>query len=336
MRDDYLWDGSGEPDPEVERLEFVLGKLRLHRPAPEWPRRVAQFPLPWLGAGIPLPAAVAAMLLLAAGVWVSTRGPRPIPESVPPGSAWDITSLEGRPMGRLRVGESLETDAASRAKMNVGAIGEMEIEPNTLVRLLAARPKENRVALDRGSIAVQIWAPPRLFFVNTPSAVAVDLGCAYTLEVDAAGGSLLRTTMGWVGFEWNGRESFVPAGAACATQPGLGPGTPYFEDSSEAFRAVLARFDFSGETGRAAALSAVLTQARPRDALTLWHILSRVPDAERGRVYDRLAELVPAPAGVTRQGVQGLNRHMLDLWWDALGLGEASWWRRWKGPYPGK
>ena len=28
--DDYLWDGSGEPDPEVVRLESLLAPLR-HR-----------------------------------------------------------------------------------------------------------------------------------------------------------------------------------------------------------------------------------------------------------------------------------------------------------------
>jgi hypothetical protein len=28
MNDDYLWDRSGEPDPDVERLERVLGEFR--------------------------------------------------------------------------------------------------------------------------------------------------------------------------------------------------------------------------------------------------------------------------------------------------------------------
>src|SRR5258705_12543581 len=28
MSDDYLWDGSGPPDPDVERLERMLGRLR--------------------------------------------------------------------------------------------------------------------------------------------------------------------------------------------------------------------------------------------------------------------------------------------------------------------
>jgi len=73
----------------------------------------------------------------------------------------------------------------------------------------------------------------------TPSAVTVDLGCAYTLQVDESGAALVRTSLGWVGFKLNGRESFIPAGAACATRPKVGPGTPYFENASADFRAAL-------------------------------------------------------------------------------------------------
>ena len=34
---DYLWDGSGEPDPEVAHLESVLGTLRRTPPVPTLP-----------------------------------------------------------------------------------------------------------------------------------------------------------------------------------------------------------------------------------------------------------------------------------------------------------
>ena len=37
MKDDYLWDGSGEPDPEIRQLEAILGRFRHHRPAPAFP-----------------------------------------------------------------------------------------------------------------------------------------------------------------------------------------------------------------------------------------------------------------------------------------------------------
>ena len=35
MSDDYLWDRSGPPDPDVERLEQMLGRLRSTPPVPD-------------------------------------------------------------------------------------------------------------------------------------------------------------------------------------------------------------------------------------------------------------------------------------------------------------
>src|SRR5260370_38926693 len=37
MSNDYLWDGWGEPDPDVERLEALLGGLRSAAPPPALP-----------------------------------------------------------------------------------------------------------------------------------------------------------------------------------------------------------------------------------------------------------------------------------------------------------
>jgi len=35
MSNDYLWDRSGPPDPDVERLERMLGRLRTTPPVPD-------------------------------------------------------------------------------------------------------------------------------------------------------------------------------------------------------------------------------------------------------------------------------------------------------------
>jgi hypothetical protein len=41
MEDNYLWDGSGEPDPQIQELEQILGKLR-YQPQPlEIPNNLA-------------------------------------------------------------------------------------------------------------------------------------------------------------------------------------------------------------------------------------------------------------------------------------------------------
>lgn len=235
--------------------------------------------------------------------------------------AWEVARLEGKPKigsslieenGQLAVGEWLETDASSRALINVADIGEVNIGPNSRVQLLETRATGHRLALQRGRMQAVIDAPPRLFIVETPSAIAVDLGCEYTLEVDDAGRSRLHVTSGWVALETKGRESIVPAGAMCLTEPGKGPGTPFFDDASAKFRAALAKLDF--ENGGAEALAQVLAEAREYDTLTLWHLLSRTSASERGRVYDRMAELIAPPAGVTRAGVLRLDKKMLSLW----------------------
>jgi hypothetical protein len=222
--------------------------------------------------------------------------------------------------GQLAVGEWLETDSDSRANIKVANIGRVEIDPDTRIRLVETKPLEHRLELARGKMHATIFAPPRIFFVNTPSAVAADLGCAYTLEVDDKGRSLLHVTSGWVALETEERDSVVPAGAACMTEPGRGPGTPFFEDAPESLLVALARFDF--ENGGHQAVAAILEAARPRDTLTLWHLLSRVEGEERSRVYERLAALTPPPAGVTRDGVLRLDRGMLDLWKEHL---EPMW-----------
>jgi hypothetical protein len=327
---DYLWNGSGEPDPEIQRLETTLRRLRGPRKAPELPRpRLPAALSP--GNGRALAAAAAVLLALAA---VITRGRHPEPTA-----GWDVAWLEGASWAqarvvrqvRLGIGEWIDT-RDRRARLAVGEIGEVHLEPATRVGLLDAGDRSHRLSLARGVLHAMIWAPPGRFFVNTPSAVAVDLGCRYTLEVDDAGSGLLRVETGWVGFEHRGLQSLVPAGAACPTRRGVGPGTPYFETAPPALREALAVVDFGDDAPlRRSALDTALAVARARDALSLWHLLSRLDAESRGRVFDRLVSLVPPPAEVTRDGIVRGDRAMRDLWWDELGLGSADFWRDWTG-----
>lgn len=275
--------------------------------------------------------AVAAVLIVVAALgiwWLRREGSKP--ESAP--ASWMVQRLDGAPRignerigaaGQLGIGQWLETDESSRAQIAVASIGTVDIDENTRVRLLETAPTEHRLELARGKMSAMIWAPPRLFFVDTPSAVAADLGCAYTLEVDDHGAGLLRVTSGWVALQLKDRESIVPEGAACETQPGVGPGTPYFEDASPAFRAALSKIDFEQDpVVRSKSVDLLVGQARSRDTLTLWHLLSRVNGPDRERVYEAMASLALPPPGVTREGVLQLNREMLERWRAVL---EGSW-----------
>jgi hypothetical protein len=346
LKNDYLWDGSSEPDAEVARLERALVKFRHAGLEPEWPdapvatRREfgAARAGTWLWFRV---AAVAASTLVVASVWMGLRLPS---ETAGSRIGWGVQQVAGAPRvgattiggpgerSMLKLGQILETDELSRARITVSDVGQVEIDPQTRLRLAESRNSQTRLELERGTIHAMIWAPPGEFLVDTPSALAVDLGCAYTLRVDATGAGILRTRMGWVGFRLNGREAFIPAGAAGETRPGIGPGTPYFEDASAEFQTALREFDFAklSDEDRRAQLSIVLANARRNDALTLWHLLRRASVADRGRVFDRLSAFVPAPSSVTREGIARGEQAMLDAWWNELGFDDIAVWRKWE------
>ncbi len=267
------------------------------------------------------------------GAWVS-------PRVAVPGDPWRVARVEGAPTlaaaplgrhSRVVPGRWLETDDASTAVMFVGRIGRLEVAPGSRLRLVTAAPGAHRAELERGTISAQIWAPPGQFVIDTPSATAIDLGCAYTLTVDEHGVGLITVEGGWVGFEHEGREAFIPAGATGRTYPGRGPGTPTYADATPALRAAVDAIDAAGTSATpAAALDVVLREARREDALTLWHLIVRVDRPLQPLVVDRLSMLVPMPTGVTRDGVLAGDRGMQDAWWSALGLGTADWWRTWR------
>ncbi len=248
----------------------------------------------------------ATVFAVAFTVWVRTR---------PPKAGWDVTRNDGS-KGKIAVGDWLETGAASEATLTVGDIGTVRVQPNTRVRLEAAQPGEQRLKLARGDISATVTAPPRLFIVDTPASAAVDLGCAYTMHADEDGNGLLRVTLGWVSLEWAGRASLVPAGASCRTHAKIGPGTPYFDDASEALQEALKQIDF--ENGGEPALEVALNESRVRDTLTLWHLLSRVAPVDRQRVFQRMVELVPLPQTVSADKALQLDPETLKLWREEL------------------
>jgi len=346
MNENYLWDASGAPDPEIQRLESLLADFRQADRALVLPAEMPVAPSKFRGLLLHMPslprlaAAAAILLTLGATLFFSSR-PKFAPET---GSTWDVANLQGAPQigtktiapnqapAKLHVGQTIVTNADSRASLSQSDLGEIRIDPNSRLRLVQTDANRKRIQLDVGTIHAAIWAPPGTFVVDTPSAVAIDLGCSYTLQVAPDGSGTLRTTLGWVGFHLNGRDSFIPAGAMCSTRPTLGPGIPYFEDATPAFRQAIAQFDSTSQDSpaRSAALSMILSEARAHDALSLWHLLSRTTGPERAQVYARFVALVPPPAGVTRSGILNLDQSMLDLWWNPLGLGEISTWRFWE------
>jgi FecR protein/Putative zinc-finger len=269
-------------------------------------------------------AAVAAALVLTVAIGLFLYSRRSGRNPNPAGASFEVAGvgavrIDGDKINnkaRLAIGETLETGDASSAKVTVSQIGEVELASNSKLTLIQTKQDEHRLALDRGQMRATISAPPRIFFVNTPAAEAIDLGCVYTLDVDDSGETLLHVTLGFVELVRNGREVYVPRYAMCNARPGIGPGTPYFEDATQAFVSALEKFDF--ENGGDQALDDVLRESRIRDTFSLWHILSEVDGDLRIRVLNRMIELVGLPKGISRDRVLALDQNTLEAWKDEM------------------
>ncbi len=227
-------------------------------------------------------------------------------------ATWTLVSGDG-PSRVFHAGESLVPSATAR--FHVGRIGTVDVAGGSRVRLLAARPGEHRLALDHGTISAAVDAPPRLFIVETPSGTAVDLGCAYTLDVDSLGNSSIHVTLGWVSFEDKGQESLIPAGMRARTLKGGIVGTPIRDDALDSLRLATLSYD---EDPDDSTLVVVLRAARRSDAVTLWHLVPRTSGAQRDEVVSKLLTLVPPPAGVTPEAILRNDRAAMQLYWERL------------------
>ena len=261
--------------------------------------------------------AVAAAIVLAVALWEWQLGVA--------SPSWHVSRLAGRPLinqtaiaatGSLHVGQWIETDDSSRALLAIAGIGQVDVRPGSRVQLVRAQATDQRLALAYGAIHARVAAPPRLFFVDTPVGTATDLGCEYTLATDSTGRGVIQVTGGYVELAWGGRRSIVPLGASALTRPGFGPGTPFVDDAPEDLRDALNALDFGA--GGTTVVNNALAAARAEDAVTLWHLIRRVQAPWRGAVYDRLAALVPPPAGVDRARVLRLDDFTLERYWNAI------------------
>jgi FecR-like protein len=309
---DPLYDKTGD-DPEIAALEAVLGDYAHRAPLRELPPRRTHRRLALTAAVIGAAAlAVFAVILIGRrSVDCQTSGAG-LAFAVDGGPA----QCAGRPAARgtLPVGAWLETAGAAVADVRVADIGHLTVFGDSRVRLVGTGAGGHRLELARGRVAARVTAPPRLFVVDTPTASAVDLGCAYELAVEPDGRTRLRVTLGAVSLEARGLAAYAPMDTEVLAVPGRGPGTPVALSASAALHDAVARFDDGGR----AAVPAIVASAGPGDTATLWNLLARTTGDDRAAVFARLDALSPLPADISADAIRAGDPDAIARWRDAL------------------
>jgi len=293
MKDDYLWDKSGEPNAEVQKLEEILGRYRSAAPMPDFNRVAVIRRRPvW-------PYAVAAALIVCAILgavrWYT------------PANRWRAIGESGVavvPHSLLRAGDVVRTERGS-VRLQSPAVGTIDLGANTTVRLVENRSRRHRLALAAGTIHAKTTSQPGVFVIDTPKARAIDLGCEYTLTIAPNGEGVLHVIAGWVDLTHGYEQSLVPQGASALIGSDSSLTVPIFDDAAPRFKTAVLQHD----------VPAIVALARTRDAFTLLNLFRLSTPDERMLLYDRLNQLVPPPPSITRESVRYWTPSSTELWW---------------------
>ncbi|WP_109488467.1 FecR domain-containing protein [Occallatibacter savannae] len=322
---DYLWDRTGR-DAEVEQIENLLAPYRHIDQQLEF-REPPLSPAKWASRRYYFASATAAVLIIVAVIsWHTTSSKQRITATAIIGAP----RIDEVPMASasLDVGSRIETGFLDRVRIQVGDMGWVQVEPDSILRLIENRPERRRFRLEHGEILARISAPPAAFIVETPVARAIDLGCTYHLRFSQSGEGAIEVTEGWVEVDRGFEQTLVPAGASANFRPrGISPS--YMQKTSPEFRdAMLEWWDSPNPSLRSTALARLLSSATKQDAYTLLNMLHRSPPEDRAGIYDRLNQLVPAPREVSRAAVLAGEARAEDAWWTVvereLGLGNIK------------
>ncbi len=290
MSDDYLWNRSGTPDPDVERLEKLLAPLAHDAPLDEVRlRRKRRTPWFVIGAVIAAAAAVA--------IYIALPRTTPVPSRCRGGEGFAFTGVGGAVScdgtavahGVLPVGAALETGDVE-ASLTIADIGTARLGKQTRVRLDRTDRERHELALDRGHMHAKVVAPPRLFAVTTKHTDVIDLGCEYTIDIDDNGAGSICVLTGVVELATkSGAVVTAPEGSCAQILAGQRPGLPVANGARPEIVDAVHAYD----RGDAGALDRLLAIADRRDAMTL--IAAAAIDPRGRAVLERLMELSPPP-----------------------------------------
>jgi RNA polymerase sigma-70 factor (ECF subfamily) len=233
------------------------------------------------------------------------------------GGGWEVIQLSGQPkLGNKIMSKSdgfkpestVETDAASSVTVTIPEMGRLLIDNSSIV---SRTKNKNEIKLDKGQIKKFEGDASDVLIVTTPLAKFTELykGSAFRLGVDDAGTCKLTVESGWVIVNIKEFDSYVPKNFDCLISRGK-YAIPYPSDSSPDLINLLQNFSGINDPS----VGTIMSKMTKKESLSLWHIIQLISTENRSIAFDRLNELIPAPPGVTKEGILALHKSMLLDW----------------------
>ncbi|AFH50686.1 DNA-directed RNA polymerase specialized sigma subunit [Ignavibacterium album JCM 16511] len=228
---------------------------------------------------------------------------------------WTVSSLGGNVLidnvtvnkeGEMKLNSTLLTDENSNAKIIIPHTGVIEAEPNTSI---SRTRKDFELKVSKGKIIKKAESQENKLTIQTDIAdFNEELSSDFELTINEERNSLF-VFKGTVKVVVKGFESVVPENFACDIRKGKFA-VPYNPNSDKQIINLIKEYSGPADPN----MVVIVSLATKSDALSLWHILQLSSEGNRPIVFKKLNELVPPPDSVTKEGIQKLNRDMLDQW----------------------
>jgi RNA polymerase sigma factor (sigma-70 family) len=233
------------------------------------------------------------------------------------GSGWDIIQISGQPMidntkikqgGSFKPNSTITTDDQSTVTFSIPEVGRIMIDTSSIVKRAETGFEIN---IESGGMKKYEGNASDFLTVQTPLALIKEFykGSAFKLKIMNRNSTLINVESGWITVEVKEFTSYIPKNYDCLISRGRYV-LPYYQDTKPELRSLIEGYSGINDPS----IGTILSLVTIKDAIVLWHLLQLVSSENRFIVFDKLNELVPAPNGVTKEGIQALNKDMLMKW----------------------
>ncbi len=232
-------------------------------------------------------------------------------------SGWEIMQFSGQPQinnEKVTQGSTLPpsavitTDNKSSLTLLIPDVGRVLIDTSSTVKRME---KGFELDVENGQIKKYEGNASDFLTVQIPLARVKEFykGSAFRLKVMDRGTTEINVESGWITVEVKEFLSYIPKNYRCVVSRGRYV-IPFSSDTSPELQDLLEGFSGVNDPS----IGTILSMASRRESIALWHLLQLVSNENRFLVYDKLNQFIPAPNGVTKEGIQALNKDMLMKW----------------------
>lgn len=232
-------------------------------------------------------------------------------------SGWEIMQFSGQPevnnekitqSSTIAPSATITTDSKSSLTLLIPDVGRVLVDTSSIVKRMEKGPA---LDVEKGQIKKYEGNASDFLIVQVPLAIVKEYykGSAFRLKVMERGTTEINVESGWITVEVKEFVSYIPKNYGCVISRGRYV-IPFSSDASAELQDLLKGFSGINDPS----LGTILSMASRKESIALWHLLQLVSNENRFLVYDKLNEFIPAPNGVTKEGIQALNKDMLMKW----------------------